>query len=143
LKDIEGIISELEQQREAIDRAITALREITSGGTRQATPTRAAASPQRKKRRLSPEGRERIAEALRKRWAAKRASKTLPAKKAASKQRTGQKGGRGRLRERPKRRLKPLDGSVLPSGGECIASGSILFPPAHDATMKNIYSVQE
>jgi hypothetical protein len=73
LKDIESIISELEQQRSAIDRAILALREVT--GTRP--PGAATASPPReavagKKRTITPAGRKKIAEAMRRRWAEKR-----------------------------------------------------------------------
>jgi hypothetical protein len=88
LKDIETIIADLEQQRSAIDRAISALREVTGvrASTKQAAPPRRGA----KKRQLSPEGRARIAEATRRRWAAQRAAvrpagKTARGRKAAGK----------------------------------------------------------
>jgi hypothetical protein len=74
LNDVNRIISELEQQRAAIDRAIAALREI-------AAPESSIVDTQApKKRRLSAAARKRIAEATRKRWALKRSV----AKKSAS-----------------------------------------------------------
>jgi|SRR4051794_28168422 len=85
LKDIERIISELEDQKAAIDRAITALREITGQTATIAKRTRQAASkPATKKRRLSAAGRERIAEALRRRWAAKRSAQAAGGEKKQS-----------------------------------------------------------
>jgi hypothetical protein len=81
LNDIENIIMQLEQQRTAIDKAIAALREVSGdiGPQSSTNKTRATKAPARK-RNISPEGRKRIAEATRRRWAAKRA-----AEKAASK----------------------------------------------------------
>jgi hypothetical protein len=80
LSDVKRIISDLEQQRNAIERAISALREVTERGlgdtTVAATPSRAtdSAPATKKKRQLSPEGRQRIIDATKKRWAAKRAA---------------------------------------------------------------------
>ncbi len=72
MDEINRIIERLERQRAAIDRAIGALREIASDTS--TGPVRSAPVPKKgRKRRLSPEGRARIAEAARKRWAAKRA----------------------------------------------------------------------
>ena len=86
-----GIVARLEQQRDAIDRALSALRQVE--GT--AAPSAPAAAvlerplqerPAKKKRkgRLSPDGRARLIAALKRRWAAKKAaeSKAAPAKKA-------------------------------------------------------------
>lgn len=81
MNDIKNIIQQLEQQREAIDRALSALRAI--GGV-AATKT-VAKAPAKKKRHLSPEGRARIAEATRRRWAAKRAAEAKKGKKTAAK----------------------------------------------------------
>jgi ABC-type transporter Mla subunit MlaD len=90
------IISQLEQQRTAIDRAIAALQEVGDEGSEQSQQTRPTAErtsggagakkgSKKKaggKRTLSPEARERIAEAQRQRWAAaKRASKKQAANK--------------------------------------------------------------
>jgi hypothetical protein len=74
LKDIESIISELEQQRSAIDRAISALREVT--GTQlseRSDRSQQQQAPAIKKRGITPAGRRKLAEAMRRRWAAKRA----------------------------------------------------------------------
>jgi hypothetical protein len=82
LKDIETIISQLEEQRSAIERAISALRDIGGSeailvkkGRPGRPPAIAGDSPAPvSKRRLSPEGRKRIVQALKKRWAAKKAA---------------------------------------------------------------------
>ena len=81
-------ISELEHQRDAIDRALSALGAI---GTSEPKPgvTNNSAGVSRGKRRLSAEGRRNIIAATKKRWAEKRAAqdgagatqKTVPAKK--------------------------------------------------------------
>ena len=73
MKDIERIISELEQQKSAIDRAITALREVT-GSSRFTAPRGLQAPATKKKRRMSAAGRQRIAEGVRKRWAARKSA---------------------------------------------------------------------
>ena len=89
MKDVDSIISDLEQQRSAIERAIAALREI--GGASAPQPRkvgRPAGSGKRvakKTRRLSPEGRRRIIEALKKRWAEKKAADKASARKAGGK----------------------------------------------------------
>lgn len=85
MKDVDTIIADLENQRSAIERAIAALREI-GGGAAAPAPRRpgrpvgsgkkaAAPAAAKKTRRLSPEGRRRIIEALKKRWAEKKAAK--------------------------------------------------------------------
>lgn len=76
MTDVHQIISELELKKTAIDRAIAALREIDmKDGS-------AAAAPSKKVRpEISRSGRERLAEAMRQRWAAKRAAQQAPASK--------------------------------------------------------------
>jgi hypothetical protein len=82
------VIRKLEQQRAGIERALAALREIegtpatppsanegASGGTRRG----------RRKSRMTPEGRRRLSEALKARWAAKRAGTTAAPVKAKRK----------------------------------------------------------
>ena len=100
MNDLKSIIAQLEQQRAAIDRALSALREISGSGNRPAERSAAAGITKvRKKRRLTPEGRERIAEATRRRWAAKRAAEGTPQaepkvagrRKRAKKKRAGAK----------------------------------------------------
>lgn len=73
MSEIKSIISQLEKQRTAIERAIGALREIQGGGAMPAAAGDDSAPrrgrPPKKKRRLSEEGRQRIIEAAKKRWA--------------------------------------------------------------------------
>jgi len=72
VNNVENVISQLETQRSAIDRALSALREV-AGKSAQAEVISPGPDGQPRKRRLSPEGRRRIIEATKKRWAAKRA----------------------------------------------------------------------
>ena len=106
MTDLSNIITQLEQQRTAIDSALAALRNI--GGQAPApvpTPARGPGRPKgsgakkaaapaesqpkaTRKRRLSAEGRKRIIEAAKRRWAMKRANEGGQgggAKKAAKK----------------------------------------------------------
>lgn len=91
LNEIQSIISQLETQRGAIERALGALREIAgaaaaTGGKRRGRP------PQKKrggKRHMSAEGRARIAEATRKRWAERRAAEAAAQKKGGTKRASG------------------------------------------------------
>jgi hypothetical protein len=73
VNNVENVISQLETQRSAIDRAISALREV-AGKSALAKVTSPSSNGQPRKRHLSPEGRRRIIEATKKRWAAKRAN---------------------------------------------------------------------
>jgi hypothetical protein len=70
--EITRIIERLERQRAAIDRALDALRDVATD-TASRPARRSPATKKSRKRRLSPEGRARIAEAARKRWAERRA----------------------------------------------------------------------
>ena len=65
----DGIITQLEQQKAAIDKALAALRDVN--GTGAPTETKAAEAPARKGG-MTPEGKERLVAALKKRWAAKK-----------------------------------------------------------------------
>lgn len=74
MNDIQNIISQLEQQRTAIERAIAALRDVDvpapeKRGRPGRKPGKAA-----KRTHISDEGRARLAEAMRKRWVAKRSA---------------------------------------------------------------------
>jgi hypothetical protein len=73
----DGIITQLRQQRSAIDKALEALRIVD--GTAPAETTTAEA-PATRKGGMTPEGKARLVAALKKRWAAKKRA----AKKAAS-----------------------------------------------------------
>jgi hypothetical protein len=80
VNEIVNILKQLEHQRSAIERAILALKEITSEAG--AKPAAAAAPPvtRRRKRRLSPEGRKAIGDAARKRWASKKTADVAAAR---------------------------------------------------------------
>ena len=94
---IKGIISQLERQRAAIDRAISALRDVEGVQPAQTKSDGPVAEEQPRKRRMSAAGRRRIGEATRKRWADKRAAeaalaeKTAPTKKASATKKAGRK----------------------------------------------------
>jgi len=98
VNDIDNVISRLEKQRSAIDRALLALREISGPNTANAQPVSQSKS---RKRRLSPEGRRRIIEATKRRWAAKKTGGTGTASKSAaatSRSRSGKLTDEGRKR---------------------------------------------
>lgn len=71
MNEIDSIISQLEQQRSAIDQALEALRGVAGNAApgRKRGPKKAAA----KKRGLTEAGRQRLAANMRRLWAAKRA----------------------------------------------------------------------
>jgi len=93
VNEIQSIISRLEHQRTAIERALAALREVEGSGTPAARKQGKRGGRKRVggKRRMSPEGRARIAEATRKRWADKRAADAAAATKKAAKKKGGKK----------------------------------------------------
>jgi len=64
--NIEQILSELRSERDRLDQAISAL----EGGKRR--PGRPPSTGVRRKRRLTPEGRRRLSEMMKKRWAERR-----------------------------------------------------------------------
>lgn len=89
MNDIAKMVSQLERQKTAIEKAILALREGSGLGIEESKTTRAGRSKTVKvKRHLSPEGRKRIAEAARRRWAAKRVAEKNTAKESSSAKRT-------------------------------------------------------
>lgn len=92
VEPLKDIISRLERQRTAIERALAALHEASgsevgerSAGTSGSTTSHAgsgaglgrAAGRGRRRGRLTPEGRKRLAEAMKRRWAVKRAASTV------------------------------------------------------------------
>lgn len=72
VEEIDSEISRLKQARELL----TGMSETRSAGRKAAAKTRkgsaTAAKTGRRKRHLSPEGRKRIADAMKKRWAERR-----------------------------------------------------------------------
>lgn len=104
MTDIASIITQLEQQRTSIERALAALREISgSGATSAGAPTvkRRGRPPGSK---VSAEGRERQIEAMRAYWAAKKAGGKKTATKKATKKGGLTAAGRKALSENMKRR---------------------------------------
>jgi len=76
VSDISNVIARLEKQRANIDSAIAALRTLEGSHA----PAPKVAAP-RKKSRFSAEARKRIADAVRKRWAEKKAADAKKVKK--------------------------------------------------------------
>src|SRR5579872_1451500 len=99
------VIRKLEQQRAGIERALAALREIEGPAV---SVSAAPSSPRkaRRKGRMTPEGRRRLSEALKARWAAKRAGSSAPAASPVKAKRKGgiTAAGRKRLSEALKKR---------------------------------------
>lgn len=112
MSDLSSIITDLERQREAIERALLALRDVQGSGSpaiakKRGRPRKSAADavPGPKKRILSPEGRRRIIEATKKRWAAVRAAGGAEQKSVAKRKRPAlTPAGRKRLSELMKAR---------------------------------------
>jgi hypothetical protein len=96
------VIEKLEQQRTAIDRALAALREV--GGVSVSAAAAPVVRRGRAKRKggMTPEGRKRLSEALKKRWAVKRAASAV---KSKAKRKGGMTAeGRKRLSDALKKR---------------------------------------
>ena len=100
------VIRKLEQQRIGIERALAALRDIEGPGLEATAPAAAAAPRGRRKAKrkggMTPEGRKKLSEALKARWAAKKAGSTAPAKAKRKGGMTAE--GRKRLSEALKQR---------------------------------------
>jgi hypothetical protein len=86
--DVSRILSEIDAEIARLQQARAALSAIGASGTvaprrgrpKGSTNKKAAAKPGRK-RNLTPEGRKRIAEAMKRRWAERRSAATKSAKK--------------------------------------------------------------
>jgi hypothetical protein len=104
------VIKKLEQQRAGIERALAALRDIEGPVLDIAAPAAAAPvkrGPRKAKRKggMTPDGRRRLSEALRARWAAKRTDSEVAAAPAKAKRKGGMTpAGRKRLSEALKAR---------------------------------------
>jgi hypothetical protein len=82
---LNDIIARLEEQKGAIERALSALRELEGSGvqSREEKPPAPRKIRTKRKRRITPEGRKRLAEAMKRRWAVKRTA--VPARKRGPK----------------------------------------------------------
>ena len=72
--DLESIIAQLKQERDRISRAIAALEGADSSNatTKSVAAVQPSAPNQSKRGRLTPAGRKRLSEAMKKRWAERR-----------------------------------------------------------------------
>jgi len=95
--NLSDVIKKLEQQRTAIENALSALRELDGPGFEPAAAPARRGRPPKRKGGMTPEGRKRLSEALRARWAAKRAGSAAKpaaaAKSAAAPKPAKRKGG--------------------------------------------------
>ncbi len=66
---IDKILSELRAERASIDKAIKAIKSLTSAGSRLHPTTTGTAARTRNRRRMSATGRKRLSELMKKRWA--------------------------------------------------------------------------
>ena len=72
--DANQILAELRDERSRIDRAIAAIEGLNSRGRKRGRPPLRSTSIGRK-HRLTPEGRKRISDMMKKRWAERRRKK--------------------------------------------------------------------
>lgn len=101
MNEIANIIGRLETQKAAIDQALDALRDFAETGS--ITPGKSTNnSAATRKGGMTPEGRRRLALAMKRRWAAKRTGNQ--AKKAITKRTGLSAAGRRKLAEAMKRR---------------------------------------
>ena len=82
---LKGIIAQLEHQKAAIERALAALREVEGI---EAPASQSSVAPERRGG-MTPEGRQRLAEAMKRRWGIKRAASAV--KKTARRKRATEK----------------------------------------------------
>lgn len=76
--DIQAIVKELKRERDRLNRAIAALEESDLPRTPQkASPVAdVPAPPSKRGHRLTPEGKKRLSDAMKKRWAEKKESRS-------------------------------------------------------------------
>jgi hypothetical protein len=70
--DIERIVADLKRERDRLSRAIAALEGLdtsVTGTKRRAAAQRQAGLKRKRRRRLTPEGRKRLSDMMKKRWA--------------------------------------------------------------------------
>jgi hypothetical protein len=80
-ESLKDVIASLEKQKVAIEKALDALRDVEGlGAPRPGRPRGSGAKqvgrPPSRRGRISPEGRRKLAEAMKRRWAVKRAAAT-------------------------------------------------------------------
>ena len=71
--DTQAIVKELKRERDRLNKAIAALEETDSPAPRTSSPSVTPSAKSTKRGdRLTPEGRKRLSDALKKRWAEKK-----------------------------------------------------------------------
>jgi hypothetical protein len=100
MNGINKIIAQLEEQKAAVERALETLRDFDQNG--RVTPAKSTSKPRGRKSGMTPEGRRRLALAMKRRWAAKRTG--AQAKKATAKKTGLSATGRRKLADAMKRR---------------------------------------
>jgi len=113
---LNGIINQLEQQKTAIERALLALRGIE--GIESPAPAPAKSVPPTRKGRMTPEGKQRLVAALKKRWAAKKVAEGVPAATVEVPTPKGKKRSaavRKRMKEAQRLRWAKIRGETAPA----------------------------
>jgi hypothetical protein len=100
--DVSSIIEGLEQRRDAIERALAALREISGAGG--VAPAKRRGRPPGPRKDISADTANRRSEGQRRRWAEKKAAENAATTKPAVKKRGLTAAGRKRLSEMMKAR---------------------------------------
>jgi hypothetical protein len=103
MEDVSTIIADLEQQRDAIDRAFAALRDV-GGAAGEAAPAKRRGRPPGSMKTVSADTGNKRSEGQKRRWEAKKAAGTAVATKSATKKRGLTAAGRKRLSEMMKAR---------------------------------------
>lgn len=102
---LHGIITQLEQRKAAIERALEVLRNVDGAG--ETASASSATGPAKRTGGMTPAGRRRLSAALKKRWAAKKAAEAAAhtrSQKPARRKVRFTPEGRQRLAEAMKRR---------------------------------------
>jgi hypothetical protein len=89
---LSDVIKKLEEQKAAIEKALSALRDLDGPAAGAAAPARRGRPPKRKGG-MTPAGRRRLSEALKARWAAQKAGSAAKPAKAAKAAKAKKKGG--------------------------------------------------
>jgi hypothetical protein len=119
--DIEKILSDLRSERDRLNQAITALELLGSDGATLGQVSAAAITSARRRgvRSMSAAARRRIAEAMKKRWAQRKASGAAPRGKSAPKGRGGKPrisaAGLKRISEAAKKRWAKIKAAKAPA----------------------------
>ena len=102
---LSDVIRKLEEQKAAIEKALSALHDLDGSVAGASAPARRG-RPAKRKGGMTAEGRRRLSEALKARWAAKKAAAARPAKAAKPAKRKGglTAAGRKKLSEALKAR---------------------------------------